>query len=52
VRVPKAALPQPRKIQITAGAAESGRTQPIIGGDQSRQASAKDTAPAGARQTK
>jgi HSP20 family protein len=52
VRVPKAALPQPKKIQVTAGVSENGRTQPVIGGDESRQTAANDTTPAGARQAK
>jgi HSP20 family protein len=52
VRVPKAALPQPRKIRITAGASENGRIPPVIGGDESRQTAAENTALAGARQPK
>jgi HSP20 family protein len=51
VRVPKAALPQPRKIQITAGAPASGGTQQVIDRDVSRQASAKAAETAAAHQT-
>ena len=50
VRVPKAALPQPKTIQITAGAPASNRTQQAIGGDVNRQASTKATEAAAAHQ--
>jgi HSP20 family protein len=51
VRVPKAALPQPKTIRIRAGASASGRTPQVISGDESRQASANatETEAAGAR---
>ena len=52
VRIPKAALPQPKKILITAGADANGRTPHAIGigPGESRQDSPKKTA--GARQAK
>jgi HSP20 family protein len=52
VRVPKAALPQPKKIRITGGASASGRAKQVTGGGESRQASARETETAGARQAK
>ena len=44
VRIPKAALPQLKKIQIKAGADASGRAQQALGRGESRQDSAKQAA--------
>jgi HSP20 family protein len=52
VRVPKAALPQAKKIQVSAGVSARGRTQQAIGGDASYQASAKKAVANEATQTK
>ena len=46
VRIPKAALPQPKKIQIKAGADASSRTQQALGRGESRQDSPKKVAAA------
>ena len=46
VRIPKAALPQPKKIQIKAGADASGRTPQALGRGESRQDSPKKVAAA------
>ena len=53
VHVPKAALPQPNRIQVTAGGAfANGRTQQVVGGDETRQTSAQPTEMAEALQPK
>jgi HSP20 family protein len=41
VRIPKTALPQPKKIQIKAGVDASNRAQPVVGRGESRQDSPK-----------
>ena len=50
VRIPKTALPQPKRIQVKAGLEASSRAQPAIGRGESRQDSPKKMA--GAHQTK
>jgi hypothetical protein len=50
VHIPKAALPQPKTIQIKAGADVSSRAQPALGRGENRQSSAKRTN--GANQSK
>jgi HSP20 family protein len=51
VRVPKAALPQPKQIPISVGVSADDRAQQAIRGNESGQAWAKDTETAGAYQT-
>ena len=41
VRIPKAALPQPKKIQVKVGVEASSRTHPAIGRGESRPESSK-----------
>ena len=50
VRIPKTALPQPKKIRVKAGVDASGRGQPVVGRAESRQDSPKKIA--GANQSK